>query len=153
MSNLQTWAGFGFQLPEALHTVVLIVAELLMSHMKSTTDPSIVLYIVRKDQIIWGWGRGTTGNYSVTCKQSEIIKLVHDDAWWSTVTYTLHFSRIWFPFSIPHTCCGIVSHQFQARTNWGNSGDLTEYHVESPSPGALPDVNTPIYHQESIGDW
>ena len=30
---------------------------------------------------------------------------------------------------------------------WGNSGDLTKYHVK-----ALPDVNTPIYRQESIGD-
>ena len=35
---------------------------------------------------------------------------------------------------------------------WGNSGDLTEYHVKNPSPGALPDVNTPIYCQELIGD-
>ena len=35
---------------------------------------------------------------------------------------------------------------------WGNSGDLTEYHVKNPSPGALPDVNTPVYRQESIGD-
>ena len=37
---------------------------------------------------------------------------------------------------------------------WGNtmSGDLTEYHVKNPSPGALPDVNTPIYLQESIGE-
>ena len=35
-----------------------------------------------------------------------------------------------------------------------NSGDLTKYHVKNPSdsPGTLPDVNTPIYHQESIGD-
>ena len=38
------------------------------------------------------------------------------------------------------------------RVGWGNSGDLTEYHVKNPSPGALPDVNTPIYRQESIGD-
>ena len=32
---------------------------------------------------------------------------------------------------------------------WGNSGDLTEYYVKNPSPapGALPDVNTPIYRQ------
>ena len=35
---------------------------------------------------------------------------------------------------------------------WGNSVDLTEYHVKNPSPGALLDVSTPIYHQESIGD-
>ena len=36
---------------------------------------------------------------------------------------------------------------------WGNSGDLTEYHVKKPSPGTLlPDVNKPIYRQESIGD-
>ena len=34
----------------------------------------------------------------------------------------------------------------------GNSGDLTEYHVKNPSPGMLPDVNTPIYRQELIGD-
>ena len=38
------------------------------------------------------------------------------------------------------------------RVGWGNSGDLTEYHVKNPSPGALPDVNAPIYCQESIGD-
>ena len=38
------------------------------------------------------------------------------------------------------------------RVGWGNSGDLTEYHVKNPSAGASPDVNTPIYHQESIGD-
>ena len=37
-------------------------------------------------------------------------------------------------------------------TPWGNSGDLTEYHVKNPSPGALPDVNTPIHGQESKGD-
>ena len=37
-------------------------------------------------------------------------------------------------------------------TGLGNSGDLTEYHVENSSPGALPDVNTPIYRQENIGD-
>ena len=35
----------------------------------------------------------------------------------------------------------------------GNSGDLTEYHVKNLSPGVLPDVNTPIYCQESIEDW
>ena len=35
---------------------------------------------------------------------------------------------------------------------WGNSGDLTEYHVKNSSPGASPDVNTPIHRQESIGD-
>ena len=35
---------------------------------------------------------------------------------------------------------------------WENSGDLTEYHVENPSPGAFPDVNTPIYRKELIGD-
>ena len=28
----------------------------------------------------------------------------------------------------------------------------TEYHVKNPSPGALPDVNIPIYRQELIGD-
>ena len=41
----------------------------------------------------------------------------------------------------------------QPRVGWGNSGDLTENHVKNPSPGALLDVNTPIYCQESIGDW
>ena len=39
-----------------------------------------------------------------------------------------------------------------ARVAWGNSGDLTECHVKNPSPGVLPDINTPIYRQESIGD-
>ena len=36
----------------------------------------------------------------------------------------------------------------------GSSEDLTEYHVKNPSPapGVLPDVNTPIHGQESIGD-
>ena len=33
----------------------------------------------------------------------------------------------------------------------GNSGDLTEYHVKNSSPGALPDVHTPIHGQELIG--
>ena len=37
------------------------------------------------------------------------------------------------------------------RVAWGNSGDLTEYHIKNPSPGVLPDVNTPISRQESIG--
>ena len=27
-----------------------------------------------------------------------------------------------------------------SRVGWGNSGDLTEYHVKYPTPGALPDV-------------
>ena len=31
------------------------------------------------------------------------------------------------------------------------SGDLTEYHVKNLSPGALPDVYTPIHDQEWIG--
>ena len=37
------------------------------------------------------------------------------------------------------------------RVGWGNSGDLTEYHVKNPSPGALLDVNTSIHGQGSIG--
>ena len=39
-----------------------------------------------------------------------------------------------------------------SQVGWGNSGDLTEYHVKSPSPGALPDVNTPIYCYGLTGD-
>ena len=34
----------------------------------------------------------------------------------------------------------------------GLDGDLAEYHVKNPSPGALPDVNIPIHGQESIGN-
>ena len=33
----------------------------------------------------------------------------------------------------------------------GEIVDLTEYHVKKLSPGALPDVNTPVYCQELIG--
>ena len=38
------------------------------------------------------------------------------------------------------------------QVGWGNNGDLTEYYVKNPSPGALPDVSSPIYCQESIRD-
>ena len=31
------------------------------------------------------------------------------------------------------------------------NGDLMEYYVKNPSPGALPDVYTPIHGQELIG--
>ena len=48
-----------------------------------------------------------------------------------------------------NACINDIPH---SRVGWGNSGDLTEYHVKNPSPGALPDVNTPTYRQESIGD-
>ena len=37
-----------------------------------------------------------------------------------------------------------IPHSPTPRVGWGNSGDLTEYHVKNPSSGALPDVNTPI---------
>ena len=38
------------------------------------------------------------------------------------------------------------------RVGSGISGDLTQYYVKNPSPWVLPDVNTPIYRQELIGD-
>ena len=45
-----------------------------------------------------------------------------------------------------------IPHSPTPWAGWGNSGDLTEYHIKNTSPGALPDVNAPIYCQESIGD-
>ena len=34
----------------------------------------------------------------------------------------------------------------------GLDGEFDRVPCQEPLPGALPDVNTPIYHQESIGD-
>ena len=38
------------------------------------------------------------------------------------------------------------------QVGWGNSGDLTKCCVENPTPGVLPNVNTPIGPNITIGD-
>ena len=41
--DLQTWTGFGSQLPDALLTIATVAVMLYTSHTKSTLAPSIVL--------------------------------------------------------------------------------------------------------------
>ena len=53
----------------------------------------------------------------------------------SLINRFMHANILYAPINgIPHS-----------RIGWGNSGDLTEYHVKNPSPGVSPDVTAPIY--------
>ena len=70
----------------------------------------------------------------------------------------IHFERDLFTIKVNFNgilaLLGLCTYQWYPPLphSWVGWGDLTEYHVKNPSPGALPDVNTPIYRQESIGD-
>ena len=97
--------GSGIQLPLLSHVTVSITS----SQVNIKTKPSRV---EKECSLMF---LSTNGNLQSRSTARNIVMIIVNNFASVIITYAIHFSRVWFPFSIPSTCGCIWASQCKSR--------------------------------------